>query len=81
MRITNIAKNNKINIRTFFENGKEFYSIEFSYDTEIISLIKKIPGSKWNPEKRFWYIEKSDISTYSIKNNLEKYSLSIFFMF
>lgn len=34
----------------------EVYQITFRYDPMLISMIKNVPGKKWNPEDRMWTI-------------------------
>lgn len=32
------------------------YEIRFPYNQEIIQLVKNVPGRRWNPEEKYWYI-------------------------
>lgn len=40
---------------------KTEYKISFSYNPDIVFLIKQIPGRKWNPEKKFWSIPLNNL--------------------
>ncbi len=37
-------------------DGKPQLLLYFSYDQDIINLIKTIPGARWSPEKKCWHI-------------------------
>lgn len=37
------------------QNG-ENYEIRFPYDPQIVSMVKEVPGRRWNPEQKFWSI-------------------------
>ena len=39
----------------------EFYEIRFSYDVNLIDIIKGIPGRLWNPDRKCWAIPKSKL--------------------
>ena len=36
--------------------GKTIIKLLFSYNRPLVDAVKKVPGRRWNPEKRFWYI-------------------------
>ncbi|MCU0822975.1 MAG: hypothetical protein MUC95_10990, partial [Spirochaetes bacterium] len=48
---------NKIKISRLDENTLK---ITFSYDPEIIKIIKTIRGNWWNKDGRFWSVPNSD---------------------
>lgn len=39
----------------------EIYNIKFSYNQEIIDLVKNVPGRKWEPEIKIWTIPKDKL--------------------
>lgn len=41
---------------------EQVISIRFKYNKQIIEKIRTIPGRKWNPEERYWYIPKNKFS-------------------
>lgn len=36
--------------------NKDVYEIRFPYDAEIVSMIRDVPGRRWNAESKFWTI-------------------------
>ena len=36
--------------------NKDIYEIRFPYDTNIIEIVKSVPGRAWNPQGKFWSI-------------------------
>lgn len=38
------------------DQNNDKYEIRFSYDKELIDLVKNVPGRMWNPEGKFWSI-------------------------
>lgn len=40
---------------TVVQNG-EIYVVKFPYDRNLISMIKNIPGRRWDPEHKYWTI-------------------------
>jgi integrase/recombinase XerD len=45
----------KITIEKGLVEGKERLKVHFPYDSEIIELIKTIPGARWAPEEKCWH--------------------------
>lgn len=41
------------------KQNNDMYEIRFSYNTDIIELVKGVPGRSWNPEGKFWSIPKA----------------------
>lgn len=39
----------------------DIYNVKFSYDEQLISLIKQVPGRKWEPELKFWTIPRDKL--------------------
>lgn len=39
----------------------EEYKITFRYDPDAVSLIKNVPGRRWNPDGKFWTIPKDKL--------------------
>lgn len=37
------------------------YEVSFSYNPEVIQLVKAVPGREWNPVKKRWYIPKNNL--------------------
>lgn len=37
------------------QNG-ENYEIRFPYDPQVVSMVKEVPGRRWNPDNKFWSI-------------------------
>ncbi len=46
----------KITINTGLIEGKERLKLHFPYDREIIELVRKIPGARWEPKEKCWHI-------------------------
>lgn len=42
------------------ENDKE-YIIKMPYDMQAISLVKNVPGRRWNPEQKVWTVPKDKL--------------------
>jgi cold shock CspA family protein len=41
--------------KVFWDDHKKYYfSIKFEFDNELITLVKKISGAKWNPNEKHW---------------------------
>lgn len=41
--------------------NEDVYELRFRYDPELISLIKEVPGRRWNPDMKFWSIPKDKL--------------------
>lgn len=37
-------------------NGELIVKLIFKYNRDVITIIKTIPGRKWNPDSRYWYL-------------------------
>lgn len=53
--------NKNIYLSHFFHRGSWHYKLDFSYDTELISLSKKL-GARWSQRNRCWYVQKDTTS-------------------
>lgn len=39
----------------------DIYAIKFPYNTDIIALVKNVPGRMWHPESKYWSIPRDKI--------------------
>ena len=49
----------KIDIIDMKVSGKERFGLFFSYDKELISLMRTIPGASWSRENHCWHVARS----------------------
>ena len=55
----NITGSASINLLPGDFQGEEVVKIIFRYNLQIIQVIKKLNGIRWNKEERFWYLSKA----------------------
>lgn len=46
----------EINVTRGVIEGKKRLMLNFSFDQEIIDMVKQIPGARWSPAKKCWHI-------------------------
>lgn len=61
------------------QQHENVYNIKFQFNQELISIIKSIPGRKWEPELRLWTIPKDKLGflIYRLKGTPFEYELKI----
>ena len=42
------------------QNGP-VYEIRFPYNSSLVEMVKNVPGRRWNPEEKYWYVPKDKI--------------------
>ena len=47
-----------IHLNQMVYQQREVVKLEFSYSEELVKLVKKLPGARWDKLYRIWYIEK-----------------------
>lgn len=49
---------NVVYLNKMMYQNTEIVKLEFSYNEELIRLVKNIRGARWNSFYRWWYVEK-----------------------
>jgi integrase/recombinase XerD len=47
-----------IHLNKMIHQNTEVVKLEFSYNEELVKLVKRIPGARWDGRYRLWYVEK-----------------------
>ncbi|TYP98089.1 hypothetical protein C7447_103259 [Tenacibaculum adriaticum] len=50
----------KVKLSLIHHHNKDQIAIRFSYNKELIALVKSIKGAKWSISNKCWYVENSN---------------------
>lgn len=45
----------------------DVYEIRFSYDATLVSMIKEVPGRRWNADKKYWTVPRDKLGFFLAK--------------
>lgn len=57
--------------------NQEVYEISFSYDPVLVSMIKNVPGKRWNPSAKMWTIPKDNLGWFLNEIKGSKYESQV----
>ena len=41
--------------------NNDIYEVRFAYNTDILEMVRNIPGRRWVPEQKYWIIPKDKL--------------------
>ena len=60
----------KIVLRPYQRNGRLHIGLYFTFNTELVNLVRQLPGARWEPVARCWHIPYSDHAYSRLKEQL-----------
>ena len=56
-----------INVERLVHHGMDRIALRFRYDSELIGIVRTLPGARWSSQMRYWHIDDSPDAFESIK--------------
>jgi len=56
-----------INVERLVHHGMDRIALRFRYDSELIGIVRTLPGARWSSQMRYWHIDDRPDAFESIK--------------